>query len=273
MFRAVRVLALVAVAVLGAGGLALADSPPVPERRALEIDAARERALTSEFQRELPSDEAIGTGSGSGSSRGKGSAAERLRGPGDRRDRRDRSIDTRQHRPEEAGPLGSLMTFLLWGLVIVTVALLAFWFGSELLKGDDNPELQTAEAEAAAAAETAGIIARPLGDADELARRGEFAEAIHTLLLRTLEELVRSAAVRVQRSHTSREILSRVPLLADAREAFADLITAVELTHFGDEPANAADYDRCRQQFHRFATAFRATGMAAAPRGARAVPA
>jgi hypothetical protein len=56
---------------------------------------------------------------------------------------------------------------------------------------------------------------------------------------------------------TSREILARVPLLADARSALADLITAVEITHFGDELANADDYERCRQQFHLFAQAFR----------------
>jgi hypothetical protein len=36
------------------------------------------------------------------------------------------------------------------------------------------------------------------------------------------------------------------------------LITYVELTHFGDEPAGANDYARCREQFNRFATAFRA---------------
>ena len=68
------------------------------------------------------------------------------------------------------------------------------------------------------------------------------------------------------RAMTSREILARVPLLADAREALAGLITAVEITHFGDEPANAGDYDRCRQQFHLFATAFRASNQRAQPR-------
>jgi hypothetical protein len=141
--------------------------------------------------------------------------------------------------------------------------LLAFWIATELSRfgGDaELPPLDEARARMQAAADA--IIERPLGDADELAGRSEFAEAIHTLLLRTLQELVRSAAVRVAPATTSREILARVPLLADARSALAGLITAVEITHFGDEPANAADYDRCRQQFTVFAQVFRSRGQA-----------
>jgi hypothetical protein len=267
----VRAIALAVAVVLGVGGSALAEAPRAPEPRSIaEIDAARERALTSAYQPELPS--------GTTDRRGSGADPQRLEPV----DRRGQSIDTRQRRAEETGPLGSLMTVLMWGLLIVMAGLLAFWLGDELMKREDNPEAgPDAEAAPDTDAVTAAIIARPLGDADELARRGEFAEAIHTLLLRTLEELVRSAAVRVERSHTSREILARMPLLADAREALSGLITAVELTHFGDEPANAADYERCRQQFHRFATAFRASGIAGAGAGAgagrgrdaRAVPA
>lgn len=247
----------VAALALGGRGAAFAE-----DRRAADIDAARERALTAAYQRELPGDHAAGPGSAAG--------AESAR-PGREIEPREPWIDTRARRAEEAGPLGSLMTFLLWGLVIVTAALLAFWFGGELLRGEDHAELAPDASAPDDAAGTAAIIARPLGDADELARRGEYAEAIHTLLLRTLEELVRGAAVRVERWHTSREILARVPLLADAREAFAGLIAAVELTHFGHEPANAADYDRCRQQFHHFAAAFRASGIAAVRRDAQAV--
>jgi hypothetical protein len=265
----VRAIALAVAVVLGVGGSALAEAPRAPAPRSLaEIDAARERALTSAYQRELPSGDTAGTQGSDGETR-------RLVPV----DRRERSVDTRERRVEETGPLGSLMTVLMWGLLIVMAVLLAFWLTNELMKGEDNAEVgPDAEAAPDVAAATAAIIARPLGDADELARRGEFAEAIHTLLLRTLEELVRSAAVRVERSHTSREILARVPLLADAREALSGLITAVELTHFGDEPANAADYERCRQQFHRFATALRASGLARAGAGGaagetRAVPA
>ena len=38
-----------------------------------------------------------------------------------------------------------------------------------------------------------------------------------------------------------------MPLLAEARDALAGLITAVELTHFGDDDATVDDYVRCRE--------------------------
>jgi hypothetical protein len=168
-------------------------------------------------------------------------------------------IDTREQRDLEGGRggLGSLLQVLMWGVLAVGLGLGLFWFATELAKYDEDAKLPPDEEAAAIQAATTAIIDKPLGDADELAARGEFAEAIHTLLLRTLHELARSAMVRVERSHTSREILARVPLLADAREALGGLINAVELTHFGDEPASAADYANCREHFNRFAIAFK----------------
>jgi len=41
------------------------------------------------------------------------------------------------------------------------------------------------------------------------------------------------------------------------------LITAVEITHFGAEPADQGDYARCREQFQVFAAAFRGAGRTA----------
>jgi hypothetical protein len=163
----------------------------------------------------------------------------------------------------DAGPLGTLMSYLVWALVIVGAAVIAVWLGRELAGytgdasvGDDGAAPEDAHAKA--------IVERPLGDADELAARGLYTEAIHTLLLRTLQELVRSANVRVAPAQTSREILAMVPLLGDARGALAGLITAVEITHFGGGVPDASDYARCRQQFNVFAAAFRAgPGLAA----------
>lgn len=244
-----------AIAIVVAAGLAAA-APAHADR----IEQARDRALTSAYQRDLPRYEGAGSGAGSGSAR-----------VGQPAQLREHRIDTRERRAGDPGEVGSLMRALLLGLAVVVVVLVALWAARELMPRDEDVELPPDDAEPPGPAETAAIIERPLGDADELARRGELAEAIHALLLRTLEELVRTAAVRVERSHTSREILARVPLHADARDALAGLIAAVELTHFGDEPASAADYERCRQQFHRFAAAFRAGGLAR--RAPEAVPA
>lgn len=238
------------------------EAPPVAEPPAASqiadsaIDRARAQVLDADYQAELPR-HAAGSGDGAIAGRPRRLAGGQL---DDDERRRRAMVDTRAL-PEGGS---SLVTFLMWGLVIVIAVLIASWLASELARYGGDPELEPeAETRERMQAQRAAIIDRPLGDADELARRGEFAEAIHTLLLRTLQELARSAAVRVGPATTSREILARVPLLADARTALAGLITAVEITHFGAEPANAADYERCRGQFHVFASAFRGAARGA----------
>jgi uncharacterized protein DUF4129 len=209
------------------------------------IEAARKAALTDAYQPTLPGGEGSGAIGDDDSAR----ARERTRDVN--------VVDTRDTQNQER-PMGGLFAMIMWGVIIVGVVLLIVWIGAELMKygGDDSAIAQDA---AVPAAPDLAVIERPLGDAEELARRGEFREAIHTLLLRTLEELARTASVRVAPAMTSREILGRVPLLADARDALAGLITAVELTHFGGDEATEQDYLRCRAQFQVFATAFRGT--------------
>lgn len=257
-----RVIAIVVGMLIGM------TAPASAEIDAAKIEKARSGTLTTTFQDDLPGYEELGVGSGSagsGEPRAGSQTDPRLR----HRPQRDsaRRIDTREYEERERasgdGGVSSVMTMFMWGLIAVAVGLMVFWFASEIGKGDPDVALPAEDADAAVKAATAAIIDKPLGDADELAARGEFVEAIHTLLLRTLQELAKSAAVRVERSHTSREILARVPLAPDARDALGVLITYVELTHFGDEPAGANDYARCREQFNRFATAFRA-GLAIA---------
>ena len=259
-----------------------------------KVEEQRKQVLDDEYQKDLPGteDDVGGLAGSDGSSGGRdgrfpygmgsggrlGSGGDGRGGSGEtgsadgaqaRRDGRNGRIrddndyrhrDTRNESGEwDAGPLSSLFTFLLWGVVIVGIALLVFWLASELMRyGGDDKQLATTDDEASKSAVDLAVIQRPLGDAEELAARGEYTEAIHTLLLRTLQELVRSAAVRVSPAMTSREILARVPLLADAREALAGLITAVEITHFGGDRATLDDYLRCLAQFQKFATAFRA---------------
>jgi hypothetical protein len=275
----VRVIAFVAVCL----GIA---APAYAEIDASKIEKARSSALTPTFQDDLPGYEWVPSGGGDpggdglargGPSRqGSGSAEKVVPSTDPRKDDRRKAqrdaarraedrIDTREQVREPEDGVSDVMTMFMWGLLAVAAGLLIFWFVSEFGKGDPDVAGPAAEEDkdAAVKAATAAIIDRPLSDADELATRGMYAEAIHTLLLKTLHELARHASVRIERSHTSREILRRVQLAPDPRDALGVLITYVELTHFGDEPAGAEDYQRCREQFHVFANAFRA-GLAIA---------
>jgi hypothetical protein len=263
--RRMRVLGLVsaaiAVALVVAPGRAAADEPaappPPPAAAPVDDDAierARQQVLDHDYQPELP------RYAGSGAAGLAGLPQRRAGGELEDAERRRAMLDTRAQ-PEGGS---SLMSMVMWVLLFVIGVLVASWLASELSRYGGDAELEPEpDVQGRMQAASAAIIERPLGDADELARRGQYAEAIHTLLLRTLQELARSAAVRVGPATTSREILARVPLLADARTALAGLIIAVEITHFGAEPASAADYERCREQFHVFAAAFRGAGRGA----------
>jgi len=154
-----------------------------------------------------------------------------------------------------------VMRMIVYGVIAVAIVMIAMWLVRDLRRGSDKDALEGDEVPQPTVDQD--VIERPIGDADELARAGKYAEAIHTLLLRTLIELVRATRTRVPASLTSREILERVPLVPAARAALYQLVSTVEVTHFGDDVPSAADYDRCRHEFQAFAQAYRNAGVAA----------
>jgi hypothetical protein len=85
--------------------------------------------------------------------------------------------------------------------------------------------------------------------ADELAAQGRYVEAMHVLLVRAIAELRERLGVNFADSLTSREILRRANLPEGGRASFRDIITRVELSHFGAYPADAQDYGACRRSY------------------------
>jgi hypothetical protein len=158
---------------------------------------------------------------------------------------------------ERGGRFSTVANALMWVLVAIGAGLLIVWAVRELT-GEGGRDAALPEPEAPSPEDNRAVVDQPLNDADELAGAGRFAEAIHTLLLRTLRELAARSRAAMPRSLTSREVLARVELGSEARAALGDLVTAVELTHFGDDEPGPADYDRCREQFHVFAAAWKA---------------
>jgi hypothetical protein len=91
--------------------------------------------------------------------------------------------------------------------------------------------------------------------ADELARQGRFVEAMHTLLLQSLADIRLRLDERFADSLTSREILRSARLPERGRAPLREIIARVEWTYFGEHPAEAADYQACRQRFGELAEA------------------
>ncbi|ACY15626.1 hypothetical protein [Haliangium ochraceum] len=224
---------------LGGWGSASAGDAPMPSAGA--IDAALGRALGADHQTALPGEDVVDKGAGE---------VERSR-------RRPWSSEMRK--PPRSGGLAMLSTALLWTLVGAFAIVAVLWLVQALRQGPPREPGEVgagADETDAAAAERAALVARPLGDAEQLAAQGRFEAALHALLLRTIEELARRLPTALPRAYTSREIVARVPMPEAARDALYELVCRVELSHFGSEPAGADDYAACRAHFERFAEVF-----------------
>ncbi len=144
---------------------------------------------------------------------------------------------------------------LFWCVVTVLALLLVAWVVQSI-----RGRVRDAEVPVAPPPLSPEIVAAPLAAAEALAAQGRFAEAIHVLLLRTLEVLSQNLAGRLSPALTSREILARIPLRAAAREALAGLVSAVELCHFGGSQATEGDFRICQDRFRHFASIYQGGG-------------
>jgi hypothetical protein len=86
-------------------------------------------------------------------------------------------------------------------------------------------------------------------EADELARAGSFAEAIHTLLLQSVGEMRKKMPNPIAASLTSRELLRKLDLSPEEREVFGTLVRSVEISHFGGYEPGEDEYLACRRSF------------------------
>jgi hypothetical protein len=120
------------------------------------------------------------------------------------------------------------------------------------------------EAVAASASERAPIDAGELGRirlaAETLAGQGRFSEAVHALLLETIE-LIRSARrLALPPSLTSREIAARLGLGGEAAGGLQTLVARVEPTWFGLKGADEAVWLECRAAHERLVGALAGRG-------------
>ncbi len=149
---------------------------------------------------------------------------------------------------------GTISTAILYTGMAVAVGLLLFWFTRDLFGYQQDGPIGDGD-EAISSLDRA-VVERPLEDAEALAKRGAYADAVHTLLLRTVMELSQRRGQPLPSSFTSREILERVGLPNVAREALAEIVNVVELSHFGDIPIGADEWRRCLESYGRFSSAY-----------------
>ncbi|MBV9930054.1 MAG: DUF4129 domain-containing protein [Alphaproteobacteria bacterium] len=91
-----------------------------------------------------------------------------------------------------------------------------------------------------------------LEEADRLAGEGRYAEAIHHLLLRSVEDIARRRPRLVRPALTSRELAAAGAVPEAARGLFAGIAASVERSLFGGRAVGAADWDAARGAYADF---------------------
>ncbi len=102
---------------------------------------------------------------------------------------------------------------------------------------------------------TRAAVTALLDEIDALAEKGEYDEAVHLLLVRSVAD-INAFRPDLVRLHTSaRDILSHPLLPKAARPAFARIVSWVEKSYFAGIAVGKAGFDACRQAYVDFATA------------------
>ena len=98
-------------------------------------------------------------------------------------------------------------------------------------------------------APTEAPVRRWLAEADALAAEGCFAEAIHLLLFRSVEDIQRRRPQVVRPALTSRELAQAPGVPGSARALFARIAASVEASLFGGRAVDADSWVRARAAY------------------------
>ena len=92
-----------------------------------------------------------------------------------------------------------------------------------------------------------------LEDADGLAAQGRFAEAVHLLLFRSIDDIQEKRSGVIGRSLTSREIGALSILPDSVRDALSPIIRIVERSFFGGQDVDESGWHMARASYQSFA--------------------
>ena len=94
-----------------------------------------------------------------------------------------------------------------------------------------------------------------LQEADALASQGQYAQAAHHLLLRSVEDLANRRPQLVRPALTSRDLSRAQGIPETPRKLFAQIAAVVERSLFGGRTVGADDWTDCRAAYADFAQA------------------
>ena len=147
---------------------------------------------------------------------------------------------------------------LYWVLIVGGIALLAYLilrtFGPDLLARRSRPE----ETEEWVPDQQEALAL--LEEADRLAAAGQYDEATHLLLKRSVGQIAHARPDLVEPSSTARELSAEPRLPEGARTAFAVIAGRVERSLFALSALSATDWQAARDAYADFALAQKTLG-------------
>jgi hypothetical protein len=148
--------------------------------------------------------------------------------------------------------LAPVLEVIFWAGVAAAVLLILYLVAREL--GFIRWRPQRKKGIAAFSYQPDAATARGLlADADTLAAEGRFAEAVHVLLQRSIDDMRTRRPRAIAASLTSRDIESLPALPEAVRPAFGAMARLVEHSLFAGRPVGQPDFARARSAYEDFA--------------------
>jgi hypothetical protein len=147
---------------------------------------------------------------------------------------------------------------ILWMVIALAAAALALVLWKRLRGGAWRwPFRRGAAADAAAADEEEWVPEEAparawLKEADAFAAEGRYADAVHHLLLRSVDDIALRRPRLVRPALTSRELALADTLPVAARDLFSRIAALVERSFFGGRPVESDDWAAARQAYADF---------------------
>lgn len=142
---------------------------------------------------------------------------------------------------------------LMWIAVAALLLFLLYHFVPAFARWVDNLPFRRkagdADAEDGAGFAEAGAARALLAEADALAAEGRYAEAVHLLLYRSVQDIEGRRPGLVKPAMTSRDLAAARDLPPVAQGAFSRIARAVEISLFGGRAIDAGAWQTCRSAY------------------------
>ena len=147
----------------------------------------------------------------------------------------------------------SAMTVIFW-ILVALLALFIFYQLGRRWVGRSRAGGSAEESEESLGIGPSAIVARRLLDeADQLAAQGQFDQAVHLLLFRSVEDIDNRRPGLLRPALTRRDIAGLAELPERARTAFTRIAQTVERSLFARRELASSDWSECRSAYEHFA--------------------